>query len=661
MPRRAETCKALGVAEEQMCRGCTERRPCCYKAYIKRHQMEDESWTWSSDPTWPGKSPRARTVTPIGASPVRGADQRDSSTTGGGSPARVSFAVGSPPSGVRLTRGRAKRDRAKAWRDALTDSIKKDMDILISPQKSNVRVAFGTEAIKKMATGPLDYFEVTMPIEDGTKTDSDDERETKRVKLRFAQPRSDSSPHPPARKRGRPRKRKKMSGRPEDNSGVDLLGEFEEANRKRPRHEPRSVADAMSLGQVAQVSTAPDGRTGDDVASCAPAPAGQDQSMFWDARQGHQTHQKNARILEKKMFSLGHGSIVDTAMTFQILKSRVATRQLPVLDSYDYMDFVGGNNDDGEGATLVPEILTAENREVAAASFEALRRNLSRYRENNKKGGNYTKSEDQQIDTVFRMLTPDPPLSHGYVSKFARAVAWDTGAGRHRILMAASRRTDSRECRIVRKKRKRYSNQRDYQCFDDWVHENTRENNGASKKVRTFWLSHDDAGNPIRKFRECWPHTRFESKEKLAAKFLESAEYIEHLKEGGQELSQRQLEAHICNCVKPNKSTECACPIHTQADELLKALRQAFSTVYGPQDNERKRMGSAPTDEGQPAIALCTCGKCEPSTPFRKCVLDMAALRDYMLCEPEAHPELSLEGEDVFFSQEGLLWPWQAR
>ena len=175
------------------------------------------------------------------------------------------------------------------------------------------------------------------------------------------------------------------------------------------------------------------------------------------------------------------------------------------------------------------------------------------------------------LDAALAFAIPDKPRKTS-IRAFARALDWNTGAGRAQLKRAASTDPATPTMRLKHRRRGPYTKRlKEYADFDKWLHDHTREDN-ARRKRRTFWSSIGPDGRLTTNYRECWTHIRFDSKARLAKTYLSSPEYRAELARTGKNLTVSGLCRNFCKCIITNSITECACPIHTQETEYLKPL-----------------------------------------------------------------------------------------
>lgn len=169
-----------------------------------------------------------------------------------------------------------------------------------------------------------------------------------------------------------------------------------------------------------------------DDSAVAPTPTAAEAPPS-DSRLEQDTKVKYSLDLEKLLFASGAGSVEDTAHILEMFLSRAPVRQLPVVDL------------DAEKKCSQVTSISGEDRSTAVTMLAALRENLKKYRENNLKGGNYTTAEQQDLTSTLAMVVPRAPWERGLQRKLARAIDWDTGAGRKRLKLAGERKIDTRE------------------------------------------------------------------------------------------------------------------------------------------------------------------------------------------------------------------------
>ena len=112
------------------------------------------------------------------------------------------------------------------------------------------------------------------------------------------------------------------------------------------------------------------------------------------------------------------------------------------------------------------------------------------------------------------------------LTKYARQLEWDSGAGRIALKTAFSRDVGSLgpASRLEHRRRGPYtSNLREYENFDTWVHETTTENNNGRKK-RTYWDVIGPDGYRVTRYRECWPHKRYCTKKRAVPQVSQERE-----------------------------------------------------------------------------------------------------------------------------------------
>ena len=149
-------------------------------------------------------------------------------------------------------------------------------------------------------------------------------------------------------------------------------------------------------------------------------------------------------------------------------------------------------------------------------------------------------------------------------------------------------------------------------------HEQTRFDTNSRKKRRLR------VGKNT--YIEHWRRIQYDTNQQMYDTFLGSPEYRKYRAEGGVPISETVFFQRKCKCIVKADHEECACPICTQMQELLRDWQKQREVWH------RESAGA------------CPCGACDDAkSPYRMASHGVHELNTLLLCAHELFPSLQID------------------
>ena len=235
--------------------------------------------------------------------------------------------------------------------------------------------------------------------------------------------------------------------------------------------------------------------------------------------------------------------------------------------------------------------------------------------------GSRAREDHERFESIVASMIPDDATPENMMRAIGELleIHWEQidRAQQRQLKNDGSKGAFSRSTKVSSKQRKDKNVTGRRQCRMYW-HEQTRFDTNSRKKRRLR------VGKNT--YIEHWRRIQYDTNQQMYDTFLGSPEYRKYRAEGGVPISETVFFQEKCKCIVKADHEECACPICTQMQELLRDWQKQREVWH------RESAGA------------CPCGACDDAkSPYRMASHGVHELNTLLLCAHELFPSLQID------------------